>query len=122
MTLQTLEPHFLPGEHARICRAVRFMASGAAFEPHRRVFVGERTPLVAVAFEAAGFVPRNGLDLLGPETAVWIMAVDAGHRAFVQVMAVGTLELGPGVHMAGSALAIDGGCFAGDERFRAFVH
>jgi len=115
MALETHEPHLLADQHARISRAVRFVTNPATLEPHCRMLERKRTTLVAVALEAARLVRSERLHHRRPDTAVWIMAIDAGHGAFGQLMVIRTLELGPDVQMAICALLVDRGGFADQQ-------
>ena len=76
---------------------MRLVTRRAAFKAHRRMFEGKRTPLVAMAPEAARVIGRETLQHRGPDTAVRIVAVHATHVAFGELVMEGPLELRPDV-------------------------
>ena len=82
MTLKASEADFVTGEHARICGAVRFMATPAVIRANGCVLEGKRPAFVGVALEAAGLVSRDGLEGARTHGAVRIVAVDAEHGGF----------------------------------------
>src|ERR1035438_9327430 len=83
------------------------VATGAAFEAHRRMLEGEGSAFVAMAAEAAGFVRGKHRTHGGPRAAVWIVAVDAAHGAFGQAVMIGLLEGRPDIQMAAGTLFVD---------------
>ena len=119
MTLQADEANFLPHQHPRVGRSVRFMATIAAFKSYRGMFKRERAAFVGVATEAAWFVRGKRLRHGGPETAVGVVAIHARHGALGQPVFVGTLELRPRAGMARRALLINGGGLPGHQAERA---
>ena len=85
------------------------MARRAAFKAHRRVLESERPALVAVAVEASRLVRGEDLRHRRPDAAVRIVAIDAAHRAFRQLVVIGPLELRPHVEVAARAQLVDRG-------------
>src|SRR5438045_3774648 len=61
MTFQTHLLNHGPRQPPRIGGAVRLMARGATFKPHRRVFKREGSALIAMTFETAGLVRAETL-------------------------------------------------------------
>ena len=86
MALEAYEAHLLPRQHARVCGAVRFMASGATFEAHRLVFECEWTALIAVAIQTSGFVCAKALLHRGANGTVRIVAIHAAHGVLRQLV------------------------------------
>lgn len=109
MAFETHEPHFVPRQHTRVGGTVGFMAGRAPFESYRFMLEREGTALITVAIEAAGFVGGETLLHRGAYGAVRIVAVDATHGAFGQLVMVGLLELRPYVQVAACALSINRG-------------
>ena len=62
-------------QHFRICRAVRYVAHGAAFELKRCVFVNERPLLICMTSDTRNVRTDSQLSLLVFEAAVRIMAI-----------------------------------------------
>ena len=115
MALETDEPYFVPGEHARIRRAVRLMAGRTSFKANWGVLENERTSFVAMALETAWLVAERSSHRLRAETGMRIMTIGARHGTFGQTMFVRFLERGPHREMAGSTLLVDFGGFPGDK-------
>jgi len=69
------------------------MARRAAIEFHRRMLERERPALVAVALQAARLACRERLRHRRPHGSVRVMAVDALHRIFRNLVPEGHLEL-----------------------------
>ncbi len=107
MALQAYKAHVGARQHARIGRAMRLMTRLAAFKAQRRMFEGERPPLVAVTFEAPRIVGCEGLQHRGADAAVRIVAIHAAHVAFGKLVMEGPLELGPLVQVAARAQLVD---------------
>lgn len=95
VAFQAHEAFFVPDEHARIRRAMRLMAGAASIHLHRSVLEGERSPLITVALEAAGFIGIYSSNRLRKKASVGIVAIDARHRAFRQAVLERLLELSP---------------------------
>lgn len=70
-------------QQPRISRSVRRMASRATFSFHRRMFVSKRSLLIDVTLKARRISASCQSRLFKLETAVWVMAITAAHRAFV---------------------------------------
>jgi len=109
-------------QHARIRRAVRLVAGRAALEPHRRVLENKGPALVAVAPVATRLVSRNRLDRPRQLRPVRVVAVDARHRPFGQLVLVRPLEARPDRGMALRALGVDSRHLARPQLFGRFVH
>ena len=92
-----------PGEHAGIGRAVRLMASHAAFDFHRRVLIHEWPSHIAMALQAARLIGGHRLQRARFKRPVRIVAVDAGHRALGKPVSIGLLEARPNILVAGCA-------------------
>src|SRR5579863_3364583 len=116
VTFEAHQPNQLPYQHAWIGRAMRFMAGLASFESDRAMFEGERTPLVAMAAQAARLVRSEALRHRGPDTAVRIVAIDAAHRPLRQLVMFRALKLRPYVGVASGAHLIDRGGFSNHQR------
>jgi hypothetical protein len=112
MALQADEAHFLPGQHAWIGRAMRFMTRTATLKPHCGVLERKGTALIPMAVETPRFVGSERLHHRRANTAVRIMAIDAGHGAFGQLMVIRPLKLRPDVEVTARALVVDGGGLA----------
>ena len=93
VALQTVEAHLMPVQHAGIGAAVRFVAGIAALELHGRVLERERTAFIAMTFEAARLIRREGLGHGRPQGAVGIVAIHAGHLVLRNLVAEGFGEL-----------------------------
>ena len=83
----------MPVQHAGIGAAVRFVAGIAALELHGRVLERERTAFIAMTFEAARLIRREGLGHGRPQGAVGIVAIHAGHLVLRNLVAEGFGEL-----------------------------
>ena len=119
MAFQADVAHLCSREHARIDRAVRFVARGASFEANGCVIEGEGAALFAVAGEASRLVGGEGLLRGGTNAAVWIVAIDAAHCAFGQLVMIRFLKLRPNVEMTAGAQRVDGLGAARHEPHRA---
>ena len=99
VTFQTKLAHLAALEHLRIRRAVRCVASRAAFNFERRVFKDKRTLFIRVAFNAAGICAERQFGLFLLKAAVRIMTIAAFHRSFQYfvVKRLGKLRLRFGV-------------------------
>ena len=84
------------------------MTTTAALKANGSMFKGERPAFVAVASDTSAIVSREGLCHRLGIAAVWIVAIDAGHRPFRQFVMVGLLERGPYVDVATGAFLVDG--------------
>src|SRR6185503_19491474 len=76
-----------------ICGAMRRMTRNAAFRLDRRMLVNKWTLLVGVTLDAGCIGSCRKSCLLQLETAVWIVAVGALHRAFEHFVVEGHIEL-----------------------------
>ena len=112
MTLQADQAHFLPGQHARIGRAVRLMTRAATLKPYGSVFKRKGPPLVPVAVEASRLVGGEGLQHGRANASVRIVAIDARHGAFGQFMVIRPLKLRPDIQVTAGALVVDSGGLA----------
>jgi hypothetical protein len=83
VAFQTLQPHLLPGQHARIRRTVRLMTGSAPFHAHRGMLECERAAFVAVTSEATGFVRGDRAERAVDLASVRIMAIDAANATFL---------------------------------------
>ena len=115
MTLQTDLLHHRPRQHPWIGRPVRIVARGTAFKAHRRVLKSEWAALVSMALEAARLVGGETLCHRGPDAAVWVVAIDAGHRAFRYPMMKRFLKLRHYVGVASGAQLVDRSGLAGHQ-------
>jgi hypothetical protein len=106
VALQTNQPYFLARQHPWIRGPVRFVTRRATFEAHRCVLKRKRTTLVAVALETSGLIGREDLIHRRPYAPVWIVTIDAGHRAFRQTVVKRLLELTPDRGMATRTLFV----------------
>lgn len=86
---------------------MRFVAAFAAFESHGRMFEGERAAFISVALEAAGVITRESLGQGGAAAAMGIVAINAAHRSFGQLVMIGFLKLRPDVHVTAGAEFVD---------------
>ena len=93
MALQAQQVHLGALQQARIRRAVRRMARGAAFDLHRFVLVDERPGLVRVALEAHQILRARRAQLPRQESTVRIVAIVALHESFVHAMVECPVEL-----------------------------
>src|SRR5579871_6614143 len=91
------------------------MTGGTAFEADRPMLERERTTLVAVAGDAAGFVRGECLRRRGLECPMRIVAIDAAHGAFGELVMIGPLELRPDVQVAARTFFVDRGRLARDQ-------
>ena len=114
MAFQTNQPHFLADQHSRILRTVRHMAALAAFLAHGSVLEDERSTFVAMALETGGLIRARQTHQAGFETAVRIVAIDAGHRIFGNRMFERLRERRLHIQMTAHALSIDVRRFARD--------
>ena len=119
VTLETDQAHFLARQHSRIRRAVRLVAAPATFKTHHRMLEGERTAFIPMTVEASWFIRREYLGHCRPHGAVWIMAIDAGHRALRQLVVVGPLKLRPNIDVTARALLVDRRSFASYQAERS---
>lgn len=112
VALETRQPHLLPRQHSGISGSVRFMTRRTSFKSHWTVLEGERPALIAMTGQAAGFIGSEALQHRRTYRAVWIVAVDATHCAFRQLVVIRALELRPNIEVATGTLLIDGRGFA----------
>ena len=77
VALETHEPYLLARQHSRVSGAMHFVATGAAFQPHRRVLEREWTSLVRVALETTWLVRSERPYLPEEKAAMRIVAVCA---------------------------------------------
>ena len=111
MTLQADQPHFLPHEHAGVGRSVGLVTGRTAFKTHRRMLKREWATLVSMTLETTGLIGGENLGHRGSDAPVWVVAIDAAHRALGQFVVKRLLELRPRTHMTAPALLIDRRCF-----------
>lgn len=78
---------------------MRLMAGPATLKTDRSVFEWKRSPLVAMALEAAFFVGRETPLHCGVDGPVRVMAIGTGHGIFRHPMAERFLELGHHIRM-----------------------
>jgi len=87
-------------KHFRICRAVRYVAHGAAFEFERCMFVNKRPLLICMTSDTRNVRTDSQFSLLVFEAAVRIMAIAALHRALEHFVMEGLLETRLGLVVA----------------------
>jgi hypothetical protein len=116
MALKANEADFLANEHARVRRAVRFMARTTGLKAHGSVFEREGAAFVAMAAEASRFIRREGPHHSRAEASMRIVAIDARHRALWKAMLERFAELARLSEMTTRALTVDRGGFTCDER------
>jgi len=109
VALQTNQSYFLAGQHPWIRGPMGFVTSPATFEAHWCVLKRKRTAFIAVALETSGLIGREDLIHRRPYTAVRIVTIDAGHRAFRHPVMKRFLELTPDRDVATRALFVDRG-------------
>jgi hypothetical protein len=73
---------------------MRLVTRLAAFKAHGSMFERERSTLIAMARETSRVVRRETLEHRGPDAAVRIVAIHAGHGAFGKFVMKRALELG----------------------------
>lgn len=100
VTLQTQQVDQGHAQKARIGRAVRRVATHAAFRLHWHVLVNEGALLIGVALVADGIASGSGTHLAQRRRAMHAMAVAAGDESLIHAMVVGTGKLGAGRGMA----------------------
>src|SRR5579883_1793699 len=98
----------MPGEHARVRRAVRLVTRAARSQPHWRMLEGKRPALVAMAFQTDDLVGGGPPQVVGRQVAVGIMTIRARYRSFLQFVPVWTLKLRPYLQMATLAKGVGG--------------
>ena len=86
---------------------MRFMARGASFEPHRRMFKRKGSALIAMAFDTAGLVSGECLAHCQPRRPMRIVAIDACHGIFRDLVTVGLLKLRHHLQVASGAESVD---------------
>lgn len=96
VTLQTQQVDLGHAQEARIGRAVRCMATHAAFRLHRHVLVDEGSLLVGVALVANRVPAGSGTHLAQRRSAMRVMAVAAGDEPLIHPMVVRAGKLGSG--------------------------
>src|ERR1700682_4040138 len=79
---------------------------------------GERTAFIPVTVETSRFVRGEYLRHCRANAPVRIMAIDAGHRAFRQLVVVRPLELRPDIDVTARALLVNRGSFASHKAQR----
>jgi hypothetical protein len=94
-----------------------FVTTAAALKSNWRMLECKRSPLIAVAAKAAGFIGCEGLHHPA-ETPVWIVAIHAGHCSFRQPVLVGPLKLCPDTGVAIGALFINLRLLSRDKTLR----
>ena len=107
MALQADQPYLVSYQHPGIHRPMRFMAGGASFEPHRRMFERKRSALIAMAFDTAGLISRECLSHCRPRRPMRVMTIDAGHSIFRNLVPVGFLKLSHYLQVASGAHFVD---------------
>ena len=80
-------------QQSRIRGPVRRVTRNTAFSLHRRVFKRERTLLIRVTLHASRIDARSESGLFKLESAMWVMAVAALHRAFKHLVVKRQIEL-----------------------------
>ena len=110
VAFQAEPAHFWPIQEPGVGRAMILMAGTATFHTNGGVLEGEGATLVGVALEAARFIVGcSGRCVQAKRTgsAMWIVAIDARHRALGNGMTMRPLEGGPGAGMTTGANLID---------------
>ncbi len=107
MALQTNQPHLMPHQHSRIYGTMRFVARRASFEPDWRVLERERSALIAMALNTAGFVSRECLGHGRTCRPMRIVAIDARHGIFRNLVSVWLLKLRHHLQVASGAQLVD---------------
>ena len=82
MTFKAKLSYLRPLQHLRVCRSMRSVTRGAALELKRAMLKDERSLLVGVALDTSRVGADCQLRLFLLESAVWIVAIAALHRAF----------------------------------------
>lgn len=100
MTLQAQQVDLAHAQEARIRRAMRRMATGAAFRLHRYMFVHERASCISVAFHARCISVGQAFDLAESRSAVNVVAIAAVDQPFVDTVVIRPGKLGFGSRMA----------------------
>ena len=112
------EPYLGAGERHGVCRAVYLVTGLAALSFHRSVLKNKRSALIAMALVTAWLVGVGRLHRTLQQRPVRVMAIDARHRAFRQLVAERPLEVSPYLGMAAGALCIDFAWLARDQTVR----
>jgi len=81
-------------QQSRVLRAVRRVATDAAFSLDRSVFEDERSADICVALGADGIHIGGGLQIRGQCCAVWVVTIAALNQAFLHLVVEGHGELG----------------------------
>ena len=84
-----------------------FVARRTTLKPDRPMLEGERTTLIAMAREAARLICSECLDHRRTHGSMRVVAIDAGHCLFRQLVVVRPLKLGPNIRMTTAAQLID---------------
>src|SRR5580704_5279249 len=92
VTLQAYKTDIGARQHPGIRRAMWLVTRLAAFKTHRSMLERERSTLVAMAREATWVVGRETLEHRGPDAAMGVVAVHAGHGAFWKFVVKRPLE------------------------------
>src|SRR5216684_7322857 len=100
---------------------MRLVAGRAALQAHRRMLEHEGPALIAMTFEASGLIGRDRLHLPRQKASMGVVAVQAGHRTFRQLVVVRSLKLGPDPGVTLAALGIDCGRSPRPQKLGAFV-
>lgn len=103
VTLQTQQVDLGRAQEARIGRAMRCVATHAAFRFYRHVLVDEWPLLIGVALVANRVAAGSGTHLAQCRGAMNVVAVAAGDESLVHTMVVGTGKLGARRSMASVA-------------------
>ena len=94
VTFETKLPHEASLEQLGIVRPVRYMADGAAFEPHWRVLKHKRPLFLSVTFEGDEIRSASRRSRLRDvEAAMWIVTINAAHAFLRDAMVKRSLEL-----------------------------
>lgn len=96
VTLQTQQVGLGHAQEARIGRAVRCVATHAAFRFYRHVLVDEWPLPIGVALVANRVTAGSGAHLAQRRGAMHVVAVAAGDEPLIHAMVVGTGKLGAG--------------------------
>jgi hypothetical protein len=99
VTLQADQPYFLAGQHPGIRRTVRLVTAPATFKTHHSMLEGKWSAFVAMTIETSRFISGEDLRHGRPDAAVRIVAIDAGHGAFRELVMVRPLELRPNIYV-----------------------
>lgn len=103
VAFETKLPNLWAFQQSRICRTMRCVTSGAAFDLHRRMFENERPLFVGVAPDTRSISTDAEPCLLGFKSAVGIVTVATAHRPFHDFVLKGFVEVRFDFGVAGDA-------------------